>query len=166
MAARAGAELVDAAEARVERLVVGEGREAAVADGLVAVELNLIRLLHGAGADVVDAQRAARAQLVLDAQTPSRKYGVFSVPLGKVLRLTRVAWRIGAEGGLEGLVRLSGRVYGAAGDSLCDADAADLTVDSADEDGRVGWVGCAEVGDLRGDDVVEDAAARMQGYRI
>ena len=76
---------------------------------------------------------------MLDAQTPLEEVRSLQRAAGEGVEIDR-EWRgrIGAEGGLEGLVRLSGRVYGAAGDSLCDADAADLTVDSADEDGRVG----------------------------
>src|ERR1035441_1536137 len=45
VAARTGAELVDAAESLVERLVVGEGGEAAIAHGLIAVRLHLVWLL-------------------------------------------------------------------------------------------------------------------------
>jgi len=57
--ARVGAEFVHAAEALIERLVVGKGREASVAHRLIAIQLDLIWLMHGARADVINAQRGA-----------------------------------------------------------------------------------------------------------
>ncbi len=70
---------------------------------------------------------------------------------------------VAIEEGLEGLIGLDGCVDGAAGYSGSDADAANLAVDAADEDRSIGRVHRAKVGDLRGDDVVEDTAAGMKG---
>ena len=70
------------------------------------------------------------------------------------------------EDGLEGLIGLRGRIDGAVRNSGRDADAANLSVDSADEDGSVRRIGGAEVGDLRGDDVVEDAAAGVERHLV
>ena len=61
VAARTGAEFIHAAEALIERLLIGEGREAAIAHRLISVQLDLVWLLHGARADIIDAQRAARS---------------------------------------------------------------------------------------------------------
>ncbi len=58
VAAGVGAELVDIAEALVEGLRVGIGREASVADGLIAVQANLKRLVEPARADIADADSA------------------------------------------------------------------------------------------------------------
>src|ERR1019366_527618 len=55
VATRAGAEFVNVAEAPIERLVVGEGREAAIADRLIAVQLHLIGFMDGARADIINA---------------------------------------------------------------------------------------------------------------
>ena len=54
--ARAGAKLVDATEALVERLVVDGGRKAANANCLIAVQLHLVSLMDGAGADIAHPQ--------------------------------------------------------------------------------------------------------------
>ena len=70
VAAGAGAEFVDVAKARIERLIVSERCEAAIANRLVAVQLDLVRLLNSARPNVVDAERAARAEFALEPQTP------------------------------------------------------------------------------------------------
>ena len=62
---------------------------------------------------------------------------------------------------LEGLVGLGGRIDCTVWNSRRDANAADLSVDSADEDRCIRSIGRAEVGNLRRDNVVEDAAARV-----
>jgi hypothetical protein len=163
VAARAGAEFVDAAEARVERVVVGEGREASGADVLIAVQLDLIRLVHGAGADVIDAHGAARAQLAFDSEAPFEEVGRLEGAGGEGVEVDRERaerWEHRRECALKGtLVGLRPSRRRRCPDSGRDANAADLSVDAADEDRRVGRVGCAEVGDLGGDDVVEEAAA-------
>ena len=51
--ASTGMELVHTAEALIERPIVGEGCEAAVTHGLIAVQLHLIGLLHGARTDII-----------------------------------------------------------------------------------------------------------------
>ena len=68
VAAGVGAELVDAAESLVERLLVGIRRKASRADRLVAVEADLKRLMKAARAHIIDAHCAVRAQLLLDAE--------------------------------------------------------------------------------------------------
>ena len=163
VAARAGAEFVHAAEALVERLIVGKGREASSAHRLIAVQLHLVRLMHGARADVIDAQRAARPKLALDAEAPLQKVGRLQRAAGEGVEVDRERsgrrWTRKAD--LEGLVGLRGRVDGAIWNSGRDADAANLSVDPADKDRRIGRVRRAQVGDLRRNDVVEDAAARV-----
>lgn len=62
---------------------------------------------------------------------------------------------------MEGLVGLAGRVDCTVWNPRGDANAADLSVDAADEDRRIGSIGCAEVGNLRRDNVIEDAASRV-----
>ena len=60
IAAGVGAEFVDIAEALVEGLRVGIGLETSGADGLIAVEANLKRLVEAASADIADANGAVR----------------------------------------------------------------------------------------------------------
>ena len=64
----AGAELGDGCKALVERLPIGKGREASVADGLIAVELLLKGLVQSARSHIVGAHAAVRAGLLLNAE--------------------------------------------------------------------------------------------------
>ena len=68
--ARIRTKFIYVAKALIERLAIGKGREASVAHRLVSVQLHLVRLMHGARAHVIQAQRAARSQFALDAETP------------------------------------------------------------------------------------------------
>ena len=70
MAVRAGGKLRDGAESRIGRLRVGKRSEAAVADGLIAVHLREIRLIHGARANVLHMDAARGSELVLDSEAP------------------------------------------------------------------------------------------------
>src|ERR1017187_7858750 len=54
--ARTGTKLVDVTEALVEWLVECEGSKAAIAHRLIAIQLHLVRLIHGARAHIVHAQ--------------------------------------------------------------------------------------------------------------
>ena len=63
-----GAEFVNAAESLVEGLRIGVRSETAGADGLIAVQADLKRLVQAARADITDANSAVRAQLLLDAE--------------------------------------------------------------------------------------------------
>src|ERR1035441_8416525 len=73
VAACAGAELIDVAKTRIERLIVGERREATVAYSLVAIQLDLVRLLHGARPNVIDPQRAACTEFALQPKAPLKE---------------------------------------------------------------------------------------------
>src|SRR5271155_817667 len=64
----AGLELSDVPKALIERALVRERSEAPVADILVAVELHLVGFVQSARAHKVDAQVAAHADLLLDAE--------------------------------------------------------------------------------------------------
>src|SRR5580704_6732797 len=62
------AELVHIAETLVERLLIRKGREASIADCLIAVELHLERLMQSAGSNEIGAQIAACPDLLFDAK--------------------------------------------------------------------------------------------------
>src|SRR5208283_4522512 len=64
-----GLKLVDAAKSLIERLLVGIGSKAPVAYILVAVQLNLVRLMDTARSHIVHPHCAMRAGLLLDAKT-------------------------------------------------------------------------------------------------
>src|SRR5271168_5285411 len=70
MAVLAGGEPCHGSEARVGGLEIGEGRKAAVAYGLVSVDLGEIRLVDGAGADVLRLQTGRRSELMFDSEAP------------------------------------------------------------------------------------------------
>ena len=55
-----------------------------------------------------------------------------------------------------------GRTGSAIGDARCDGNAAHLAADAADKGGCVGSVRGGEIGNLGGNDVVEDAEAEMK----
>ena len=110
VAAGSSAELVDVTEARVERLVVGERRKAAIADVLIAVELYLVGLADGAGPHIIHAEGAVGAQLSLDAEAPLQEVGrlQFSAREGVEIDGQGACWRVrghsrtGIAVGLEG----------------------------------------------------------------
>ncbi len=65
------------------------------------------------------------------------------------------------EDSLEGLVGLRGRIDCTLWNSRCDADAANLSIDAADEDRCIRRIRRTQVSNLCRDDVVEDAAPRV-----
>ena len=75
VAVRAGRELGDGAESWIGGLREGERYETAFADGLVAVHLREIRLIHGARADVLHVDAARGSELVFDAEAPLQEVG-------------------------------------------------------------------------------------------
>src|ERR1035438_1445470 len=70
MAVRAGIQLCNRPEAWIDRLAVREGREATLADRLIAVDLGFVGLVHGARADVLSAQIESIAELMFHAEAP------------------------------------------------------------------------------------------------
>src|ERR1035438_2586385 len=70
MAVRAGIQLCNRPEAWIDRLAVREGREATLADRLIAVDLGFVGLVHGARADVLSAQIKSIAELMFHAEAP------------------------------------------------------------------------------------------------
>ena len=176
MAARSGAKLVDVGESLVERLVKSKWRKATIAHRLIAVQLHLIRFLDGTCADVIHVQRSPRSQLALHAEAP----------LQEIRRLQRAAGKgvhvhsQGADGrtGMDSCTGQASRLKDSLKSSVgCDsridradihtsvvgrtgsnADATHLSVDAAYEYRRIGSIGRAQVGNLRWDNVVEDAS--------
>ena len=175
VASGVGAELIDIAEARVKGLLVSERCKASGTHVLVAVQLDLIWLVDGAGADVIDAQSAARAKLALNSKAPFEEVGRLERAGREGVevdsewagwgggRNSRARIPVAIEEGLEGLIGLNGCVHGTSGYSGGDADTANLAVNAADEDWCVWRVHRAKVSYLGRNDVVEDTAAGMKG---
>src|ERR1700676_865614 len=127
VAARIGTEFVDGPEAPIERLIVGEWREASRANSLVSVQLHLIWLMHAVGATVIDAQRAAGTNFALDAKAPLQEVGRLQRAAGKGIQVhcQRTGWRArrypdagraaGSKPSLKVLIRLCGRIDCAVG---------------------------------------------------
>ena len=61
VAARTGAEFIHAAEALIERLLIGKRCEASIAHCLISIQLYLVWLVHGTRANIINAQRTARS---------------------------------------------------------------------------------------------------------
>jgi hypothetical protein len=167
VATGAGAEFVNVAEAPIKRLVVGKGREAAIAHRLIAVQLHLIRLLDGPRADVIHAQRAASAQLALHSQAPLQKVRRLQLAAGKGVQIHGIRRCVSRrECRLKRSVGRSRRIHGAVCNSGRNADAAHLPVDAAHKDRRIRSVCCTEVSNLRRDNVVEYTASGVQRHLI
>ena len=177
VAARAGAEFVDAAEALSR---AADCRRRARSSHCTPSGS------RSTGPDRAHARRACRRNRraasrarPVRARCPRlhcRKYGVFSVPLGKVFRLT-ASGQVGAPR-QSGTGRHPRKQTGRTGWPARSHRRRCLATPGAmptpptcplmppTKTGRIGRVGRAEVGDLRRDDVVEDAAARVQRHRV
>ncbi len=82
MAARAGGKLSDGTKARIDCLLVGKRRKAALANGLIAVHLREVWLVYSARADVLRVDASGSPQLMLQAETPLHEIGRMKFSIG------------------------------------------------------------------------------------
>jgi hypothetical protein len=177
-AVRIRAELVDAAEALVERLAKGVGGKAALAHVLVAVELNLIGFVKSSGAYKIYTQVAMTGDLFLNAHTVlvidrsfegarwKRVEADGERANGRFSNDARAGRAPRSKGLLKAGVRGHSRIDRTSRYAGRDADSTHLSSKSANECSRIRRIGSGEVGDLRRYDVAEDTEASMNSGAV
>src|SRR6202041_1714482 len=146
----------------------------AVADRLIAVHLREIRLIHGAGADLLCVDSCRGSEFGFDAEAPFHEVGrvKFATRYGgdsdrrKTSRRNRLRRRTGKlslrKSLAEGVVRGESCVNRAVRNSRRNLGAADSAEESALESFDVGWIDTDHVRNAAGQNVAEDSKAGAQ----
>ena len=174
MAVRARVQLRHLPETRIFRLPVGERREAALADRLIAVRLRLVGLVDRARAYVLSSQIESVADLVLDPKAPLHEVRRMELAVrnrgdgnrreaGVRIRQRRGAGELALrEARIEELIRRRGRIDGAVRNSWRDRDSSHRAEQPALKGLRVGRIRSHEIDHAARQDVAEQAEPAAQ----
>src|ERR1035438_982368 len=170
------AKLIDVPKSLIERPLVRKRSKAPVANRLIAIELHLERLMESSCAYKIHPQIPAQAHLLLNAQVVlvvircferSTREGV-QADCQRACRCTllnsRARRAAGAKNRLERIVRIHGSIDCAPGHTGSETNAADLATNSPNKRRIVGGVHGGKIGNLHGNNVVEDSKSAVNRH--